>query len=118
MAKSSKGSNRIVLNDVEYRWRATGNDGWISVTIWPSNGVGAAISCAFGYHETYEEVDLGHRVSRRDQIVITNRLIRRVIHHSIGAESYDPAIPRPELTIRNIEQKIDWSDAVRASDCG
>ncbi len=118
MAKSSKGSSRIVVNDVEYRWRATGNDGWISVTIWPSNGVGATIACPFRYHETYEEVGSGHFSSRGDQIIITNRLVQRVILHSIEAESYDPSVPRPQLTIRNIEQKIDCSDAVRASDGG
>jgi hypothetical protein len=103
MSHSLKHSHRIVVNAIEYRWRAIGGDGWIKLAIWPSNGVGQAIGCGFGYHETVES-----------QIVITNRLVRRVILHSIDAESYNPNAAGIQLTIRDIEDKIDWSDAVRA----
>jgi len=38
--RSQKGSRRIVVRAVEYRWRATGNDGYISIGIWPANNTG------------------------------------------------------------------------------
>jgi hypothetical protein len=38
--------------DVEYRWRATGNDGYISIGIRPTNNVGPFITGALRDHET------------------------------------------------------------------
>lgn len=118
MSRSLKHSHRIIVNDVEYRWRATGNDGWISVTIWPSNGVGPAIACQFRYHETFNATGPGHWVSSGNQIVVTNKLVRRVILYSIDAESYVPTKAGTQLNIRNIEDKIEWADSVRATHGG
>jgi hypothetical protein len=121
MARSTKNSKRIRVNGVDYRWRATGNDGWISVTIWPVNGIGPAIACQFGYHETFEPnrpLPTGGPecwISHGDQIVITNRLVRRVILHAVSAESYLPTEPGRQLNLQDIESKVPWEDAVRAS---
>ena len=118
MARNSKGSHRIVVGDIEYRWRATGNDGWISVNIWPADGVGPLINTSFGYHETMDQVSESHWTSRGDQIIVTNRLVRRVIELAISDYSYLPTENGPQLQIRQIESQIDWDDAVRASDQG
>lgn len=116
MARSAKGSKRIAVRGVEYRWRATGNDGFISVTIWPSNSFGPQIACRFGYHETTVPVDSNRYVLNGDQLIVTNRIVRRIIEYAIDRESYTPDQPGTQLTIFAIEDKIEWSDVVRASD--
>ena len=45
MAKSQKGARNIVVDDVRYRWRATGNDDWISLVVWPDDLPGPPIAC-------------------------------------------------------------------------
>ena len=118
MARSAKNSNRIVVRDVEYRWRANGNDGYIPVTFWPANNIGPTVTCSFGYHETMVPHGEHCRISIGDQLIVTNRLVRRVIEHALDVENYDPLVQGKQLDIRWIEDKIEWSDAVRATDRG
>ncbi len=114
--RSSKGSQRIVVHSTEYRWRATGNDGYITVGIWPSNNVGPFIYGNFKYHETWGDNGDGSLSSLGNQIVITNRIIRRIIELVIAKLNYDPNANGPQLNLRKLDDLIQWSDAVRASD--
>lgn len=114
--RSRKGSHRIVVHDAEYRWRATGNDGYISVGIWPSNNIGPFITGSFEYHSSYIDHGNGIRSSAGDQIVITNRLVRRIIEHAIANHGYDPNSKGAELNLGALEGMNRWDDAVRASD--
>jgi hypothetical protein len=114
MTRSIKNSRKIVVNDVEYRWRARGDDGYIPLIIWPINNVGPAITSGFLYHQTWVEVSGGHS-SMGDQIVITNRLVRRAIDFAVTIHGYNPMIPGDDLSFSG-EENIDWSDAVRAND--
>lgn len=116
MARSTKGSHRIMVRDVEYRWRATGNDGFIAVTIWPVDNIGPQVVCRFGYHETVVQVDANRYVSNGDQLIVTNRIVRRIIEYAIDREHYTPDRQATQLNLHGIEDKIDWSDAVQASD--
>ena len=110
---SSKGSHRIVIRDVEYRWRATGHDGWISIGIWPANDVGPSLHGRLGYHET--GVEKGKDISSSaSQIVVTNRIIRRMIEHAISEHQYNPGVSGNELNLGNLENVIRWDDAVRS----
>ncbi|HYF48948.1 MAG TPA: hypothetical protein VEJ63_06065 [Planctomycetota bacterium] len=102
--RSSKGSHRIVVGGVQYRWRATGNDGHISVGIWPFNGIGAYIGGVFCYHAS----------SAAPQIVVTNKIIRRIVEHALLKYRYDPHIKGRELFF-DFDREIDWKDAVRAT---
>lgn len=115
MARNIKNSNKIVVHEIEYRWRATGNDGWITVTVWPKNNVGPLIRCNFGYHETMEPNGPSVLSSMGDQLIITNRIVRRIILHAISKENYNPNENGPQLNLRHIEDKIVWEDAVRAN---
>lgn len=47
-----KGSRKTMLREVEFRWRATGNDGFISVGIWPTRYIGPSIHGNLRCHET------------------------------------------------------------------
>lgn len=110
--KSQKKSRRIVVNSVEYRWRATGNDGYIMIAIWPTNRIGPFIGGSLRYHETC--CGDWARASTAGQIVITNRIIRRIIEHAITNFGYDPRVSGNELHLQCMDEVVDWGDAVRA----
>ena len=112
--RSSKGSHRIVVGEVEYRWRATGNDGYICIGIWPVNNIGPYLSGKIRYHEAWVDNGDGSWSSDGNQIVITGRIIRRVIEHAISRHQYDPNSKGGELDLRVLDEVIEWDDAVRA----
>ena len=110
MAISKKGSRRIVVEDTEFRWRATGNDGWISVVIWPTSNDQSRVVTTVGYDQSERRIS-EEAYSLHSQLVVTNRLIRRLILHlgvdQIVAESR-------QIDVGALENVIDVSDAVRA----
>jgi hypothetical protein len=118
MTRSIKTSRKIIVNDVEYRWRAKGDGCFntcISIIIWPSNNVGPAIHSSFDSHETWvkdPEKSYPSYSSMNDGIVITNRLIRRIIDFAIATHNYDPMSSGNDLGISG-EENIDWTDAIR-----
>ncbi|WP_394827986.1 hypothetical protein [Pendulispora albinea] len=114
MAKSTKGARNIVVHDVKYRWRATGNDGWISLVVWPDGPAGPTITCSLGYHHT--KTPMGNGVTAlTEQIVITNRIVRRVIEYAVRQFDYDPRREGEQLDLRHVDHAIDLSDAIRSS---
>lgn|SRR6266850_301070 len=113
--RSSKGSHLITVRGEQYRWRATGNDNYISVSIWPVNNIGAFIGGFFGYHQTMVDNHEGSYSSAGDQIVVTSRLVRRIIEHVITHHQYDPNRKGKQLSLRALEGLIKWDDAIRAS---
>lgn len=115
MARNTKNSHRLVVKDVEYRWRANGDDGYITFTIWPTNDLGATILGNFQYHETWLPNGDGRWLSAGDQIVVTNRIVRRVIEFAVSKHAYNPLEKIPTLNLRQMDHEIDISDAVRAT---
>lgn len=112
--RSQKGSRRIVVDEIEYRWWATGLDGYIGIGIRPSNNIGPYISGSLHYHETWIDHGDGSRSSAADQIVVTNRIIRRIIKYAKASFGYDPKERGKELNLRLLDDVVEWSDAVRA----
>jgi hypothetical protein len=104
-----------VVRDVEYRWRATGNDDYISIGIWPANNVGPFIQGNLRYHETWIDNGDGSWTSAGNQVVISNRIIHRIIGHALAACGYDPHVRGKELNLRALDDLIEWHDAVRGS---
>ncbi len=113
--RSQKGSRRIVVRDVEYRWRATGNDGYISIGIWPTNNIGPFIQGNLRYHETWIDNGDGSWSSAGNEIVITNRIIRRIIDYAIATYGYDPQVRGHEVNLRVLDDVVKWDDAVRGA---
>lgn len=109
MARRTVGARRITFRNVTFRWRATGNDGWISLTIWPTEG--RAITCNFGYHQKATPRADGVALLS-GQLVITNRIVRRVLVYAIEQHGYEPS-GVGQLNLRNIDAMIDLSDAER-----
>ena len=110
MAVSRKGSRLIVVDGVRFRWRAEGNDDFIQLVIWPDlRRGGGKIACTFGYHQT--QVPNGDGWSMTRQLIITNRIVRRVILHAL-AKGFDAAASG-EMDLKCVDGVVDISDAVR-----
>ncbi len=111
--RSHKGSRKIVVSGVEYRWRATGDDGYISIGIWAANNIGPYIQGNLRYRETWIDNKDGSWTSAGNQIVVTNRIIRRIIEYASKSFGYDPQVRGKELNLKVLDDVVDWSDAVR-----
>lgn len=115
MARSAKGARNIIVDGVAYRWRATGNDDWISLVVWPADPVAHPAGAIVGMVD-YQQVKVpaGPDCWRLEhQIVITNRIVRRVILHAIAAHHYDPTRKSSQLNLRYLDEFIDLTDALR-----
>jgi len=110
MAINKKGSRRTVVDNVEFRWRATGNDGWITLVIWPSDNESSRIVASAGYHSNFTP-KINGVCSAIDQIVITNRMVREVILH-VGTNRI--IMNQGQIDIGSIEQIFDMEKAVRS----
>lgn len=110
MAVNNKGSRKIVIENIEYRWSVTGNDGFISVTIWNSES-NSKVTGMFDYHTEMQRQENGSYTISKGQIIITNRVIRNIIEH---------VTPKELLKINNyidlgkLEEIYDVNEALRA----
>lgn len=114
MAKTKKDARNIVVNDVKYRWRATGNDGGIGLVVWPEDLPGPPIACSIDYDHTLVPISSTVTALTR-QLVVTNRIVRRVIEYAVQVHAYDPRTKGKQLNLRDVDQVIDVSDAVRSA---
>ncbi|MCC9603761.1 hypothetical protein LOC67_24690 [Stieleria sp. JC731] len=105
MARTTKGTHRIVVGDVEHRWIVRGSYGRLNTLVWPANNIGPSIGCEFGFHE-----------KDATPLIVTNRLVRRVIDYAVRCHDYDPTERGKDLSIRDIEDYIEWQDAIRMRD--
>ncbi|TQV71129.1 hypothetical protein FLL45_22655 [Aliikangiella marina] len=109
MAVNKKGSRKIVVDEHEFRWRATGNDGWITVVIWSSENSDCRVVGTTNYHHDWKKVD-EERWSSNSQAIVTNRVVREVILH-VGTKEILEG--RGQINIGEIEQVFDFDNAVR-----
>lgn len=114
MARSTQSTRNITVAGTQYHWRASGNDGYISITIWPKGSNGPPISCNLSYHESWKPVRSDVLTSNGDQIVVTNRLIQRILTFAIESHGYDPCKTSGSLDLRCVDSDIDLTDAIRA----
>lgn len=110
MAVNKKGSRRIVVEDTEFRWRATGNDGWITIVTWPTANDRSRIVARVGYHQEKHQIS-DDAYSLHGQLVVTNRLIRKLILH-FGVDRI--VSEGTQIDAGALEDIIDISDAVTA----
>ena len=112
--RNTKCTHLISVQGIQYRWRAQGGDESISVGIWPANGIGARIGGSFRYHNTWIDIGGGISTSAGDQIIVTSRLIRRIVEHAIATHNYDPKVKAKQIDLGPLEGVIPWDDAIRA----
>jgi hypothetical protein len=80
----------------------------------PTNNVGPFITGTYRYNETWIDNGDGSLFSVGNQIVITNRIIRRIIEHATTAYGYDPQQRGNELNLKGLDDVVKWDDAVRS----
>jgi len=109
MAVNKKGSRKILVDDIEFRWRATGKDDSITVVIWPDQRDNSKIIGRVRYHHDWKQMEEGLRTSQ-SQLIVTNRMIRKIVL-SVGVkqvlENHGP------IDIGSIEEIYDVENAVR-----
>ena len=110
MAVSKKGSRNISIDGHNFKWRATGNDGWITVVLWPVSNEDSRVVASIDYHHSMRKVAEGHYTSD-SQILVTNRVIRELILH-VGVEKI--LTNRGQLNAGSIEEFYDVSKALRS----
>lgn len=81
MSINKKGSRKVIVEDTQFRWSATGNDGWITIVICPIDNDTVKLVGTFQYHDEYtvEKDERGAYIRTKGQIIITNRVIRLII---------------------------------------
>lgn len=109
MAVSKKASRNINVDGHDFKWRATGNDGWISIVLWPVSNENSRVIASVDYHYDMKQVSEGHYTSQ-SQLVVTNRVIRELILH-IGVERI--LENNGQLDVGKIEKFYDVSNALR-----
>lgn len=114
MAVNKKDSRKIVVGEHEFRWRATGNDDFITVVIWPTENDRCRVIGTTKYHQSWMKHETEEGSYTADsQIVVTNRVIREVILH-VGVEAM--LAGNTPMKIGAIENFYDFSNAIRSQD--
>ena len=110
MAVSKKGSRNISVEGYAFKWRATGNDGWITVVVWPDSNENSRAVATIEYHHDMKKINEGH-FSSESQLVVTNRIIRELILH-VGVEKLLKNCG--QINVGNIESFYNVENAVRS----
>ncbi|MEZ0368090.1 MAG: hypothetical protein ACAI44_03275 [Candidatus Sericytochromatia bacterium] len=107
MALPLKGSRKITCEGFDYLWIATGNDGWIDLTVQLRDSEGQKLTASFDYASEITEEDEGrqrHRQRRR----ITPALVRELILWALD-QGWDPtALGVPPFEIRSDQAATLW----------
>lgn len=106
---SKKNKRRLRIGQQVFYWSATGNDGWISLTVMTEVPSSPRLSCMFDYHhETSEEqrADGSRVVHARNQFVVTPAVVRKVIDYAL-ARGWKPFEPGSDLNLRRVDDVID-----------
>jgi hypothetical protein len=85
---------RIVVEEVEYLWRAAPDDMDVKINIWPSDRVGPLI---------WARVSFGR--------VVRPGIIRQVIEHAIHVHGYNPKAHGKVLPLYQMDGYLTWDDA-------
>jgi len=109
MAVNKKGSRKIVVENCEFRWRATGSDGGITIVTWLEEHPNCKVVSSVGYHHDWKEIKEGHWYSN-EQLVVTNRIVREIILH-VGIVNIRQT--KGTLNIGPIEKFYNVQNAVR-----
>ena len=110
MAINSRGSRKIIVDGVEFRWRATGTDFGISVCVWPRQKDSSRVHGHFDYQHACVPSP-GGGFSLQHQLVVTNRLVRRVVLH-FGVQTL--LAGRTPIQAGSLDALVETQDALRS----
>jgi hypothetical protein len=108
MGLPKKGSRRILINETNYRYIITGNDGYIDLIIEQDDCQGQRLTVSFDYHHEKEqkESELGEKYTSLTQ---TNQITPVVVKQSIeyGIDNgWTPNQKGKEIRINFIDDKV------------
>jgi hypothetical protein len=104
MARASKGARHIAVDGVAYRWRVRDIGICVALTVWPAAPSGPMLTAWFDH-----DASLG-----REQLIVTNRLVRRVIELAVVEHRYDAQDPRTAVNLPHVNVRIDTTATIRA----
>jgi hypothetical protein len=105
MALPKKGSRTIRVGDSDYRWMASGNDGWIDLYIEAEGLKGQPLKVKFDYHHIKIEKTDG--ISLKQQFVVTPDIVRQTIE--LGKkEGWEPQKKGKPFDLHHIDNKVNW----------
>jgi hypothetical protein len=104
VAFSKKKKRKIIVDEKEYFWSATGNDGWISLHIMTEVPSSSGLSCSFNYH--YIPIQTANLTIDANQFVITPFTVRQVTEYALSV-GWKPFEKGRDLDLYQIDNKID-----------
>ncbi|MCB9766051.1 MAG: hypothetical protein H6739_40120 [Alphaproteobacteria bacterium] len=108
MAFPKKNRRRIIVDDQEYFWYVSGDDGWINLRVMVDVAGGQQLWCTFDYHQ--EEVPCpGGGVWLTNQFVVTPYIVRQAIEYGLS-QGWTPLSGGDDsdvLCLGHIDDKID-----------
>jgi len=110
MTVSKKGNRNITVDEHDFKWRATGNDGGINIVLWPVSNEDSRVVASIEYHHEMKEVGEGHFTSQ-SQLVVTNRIIKELIMH-VGVDKI--LNNQGQMNIGRVEGFYNVSNALRS----
>lgn len=84
MALPQKGSRRIVVEGVAYRWVATPNDGYISLVVERADDPGQRLGASFKYHDILQSAGAGAARVVGQRRSVSPGAVRAVILAALG----------------------------------
>ena len=108
MAFSKKKKRKIIVDEQEFFWAATGNDGWISLCVMSEIKGGSKLLCKFDYHHIPIEITHNGRDLKilANQFVITPNTVRQAIEYALSI-GWKPVEKGADLNLGHIDEKID-----------
>lgn len=107
MAIPTKGSRRISVDNQQYTWVASGNDGWIDLLICASTRSGQKLLASFGYHQTLIPEEGGsYRIVSGSQFIITPAVVREVILYGLS-HGWHPLEKGSDLQLKQLDEEIE-----------
>ncbi len=106
MSRRLKNTRKIVVNETEYRWIVIDQDDGcnIGISIWPASNTGPSISTKLSFNVTrINNYDRDGKcistTTGNDQIIITGKVIRKLILHCVADLNYNIAIKGKSIAL-------------------
>lgn len=110
MALPKKGLRKITVDGFVYGWSATGNDGWIHLTVAPLSCEGQLLTAGFGYHsQKVGETELpngGYVYHQQQRMMITPGIVKQVIEYGLKV-GWSPKQRQKQLDLGLLDNLID-----------
>ena len=103
MSLPKKGSRIIKVGNIDYRWMASGNDGWIDLYIESEAANGQPLKVKFEYY--HKEVKKIDGVALKQQFIVTPDIVRQTIELGMK-EGWEPNKAVKPLDLHHIDDKI------------